>query len=531
MVETLCTNACTEYNADLSTLNSTKPVAYIVGGKDMEDGIEPGQCVCVRVAFPSLLPNVTRSIYKPVDGWPLDSLMVDLVMEESSDELYHNARVTVSVSMWPIQVYSNKMEDNGLRIYEGTAQLFDPGIYKVDARIEYRDVQWNAEPGQLTMSYEELIIDTTDDNINLRDKIIVRRNTRHPTYLAHHQRLPLCTSGDARGRWIPRQNLPQHWIEQQYVFPAEDTRVWLPYNCRLRRISHAEFAYHMSTAYPSVHWYGDSNSRRTLRPFIMGGQWCHEPSTHSRLDCLCNDAPRDLFPDDWYQNMPVPHLYRVHGLGVNSSEVYADLRKISSLPTDLQPVALPVIWSSNNSGPAYVPPGFESRTDYFDLYYLFTRGTLDMYGSYWRRDITAERIRELPQASVVIFQMITWDVAFGSFAHFRREVHELVQRLAKVYSDTEIIYRSGPYWCCRGADDAERKYSRMRFLAFDAYARRIFQQHLRARVWDVSEPMAQKAPEEKRRADNMPCRSAHSRAEQIHIDNQILMNMLLNNVV
>ncbi|PIA14101.1 hypothetical protein COEREDRAFT_88941 [Coemansia reversa NRRL 1564] len=491
VVDTACTDVCSKHTADLSALNPNNSVAYIAGGKDMDNGIEPGQCVCVRVAFPLILAdssNASRAIYTPVDGWPVDSLMVDLVMQESSDRLYRNARVTISVSMWPIPDHGSEIKENGLRVYEGAVQLFDPGVYKVDARIEYRDAQWNAEPGQLTVPYEELAITTAtlDHNRKLNNKVRVRRNTHHPTYLAQHQRLPLCTSGAADGRWIPMQNLPLHWSEQQYVFPAEDGRVWLPYNCRLRRISHAEFAYHMSTAYPSVHWYGDSNSRRTLRPFIMGGQWCHKPGTHSRIDCLCNDAPKDLFPDDWYHNIPVPHWYRVHGLGVNASEIYADLQSLAPRSTDSQPITSPDRWSGNKLGPAYVPPGFESRTDYFDLYYLFTRGTLDMYGSYWRRDITTERVRTLPRASVVVFQMITWDVAFGSFAHFQREVHELVQRLEMVYPDTEIIYRSGPYWCCRSADDTERKYSRMRFLAFDAYARRVFQRQLRARVWDVT---------------------------------------------
>ncbi|KAJ1833781.1 hypothetical protein LPJ63_002495 [Coemansia sp. RSA 2711] len=458
--------------------------------------------------------------------------MVDLVMQSSknddgvNDPLYADARVTVSVNMRDVTRNSDYARSH---VYEGAAQLFDPGLYALDARIEFRNGQWNADPGLHTPDYKETPMrNTLPGNPLVPSQVHVLYDPRHATYLGRHQNLPLCTDGAAPGRWIPERNLPPTWKTWQYMSPAEDGRVWLPYACRLRRISHAEFVFHMSRRWPSVHWYGDSNSRRTLRPFVMGGKWCYEASSTARLDCLCNDAPKDLFPSEWYPGMPVPHWYRVHTNGVHSTEIHADLRRLLQEPTDPRPILDKDPSDDGNFGPAHVPPGYRLRDDYFDLYYRFTRGTLDIYGSHWERDITSAAVAPYQPASLVVVQLITWDAAFGSFARFKIDVERLANRLRTVYPRAEFVYRSGPYWCCRNSDDQAKKYSRLRFQSFDAHARNVFQRKLRARVWDVMSPPGQRPPESKRLSENMPCRSAHSRAEHIHLDNQVFMNMLVN---
>ncbi|KAJ1860689.1 hypothetical protein LPJ73_001277 [Coemansia sp. RSA 2703] len=529
-----CISACVDKTSVPKHISlgadADKPYAYIVNAIDGELNVTPGQCVCVRIVVPPELNtfNATSRFigYEPLPMWPADGLMVDLVQQSSvledgtNDPLYKDARVTVSVNNFYPR--GSDRDPTKVHVYDGTAQLYDPGVYKIDARLDSRNGQWNAEPGQPTLPYEETQV--IAENISIK----VLRDPKHPTYLKKHQNLPLCQHGDSAGRWIPEKNLPREWNPWNYVYPAEDGRVWLPYHCRLRRISHAEFTFHMSYMYPSVHWYGDSNSRRTLRPFISSGKWCHKSSDLSRLDCLCNDAPKDLFPDEWYGNMPVPHWYRIHTHGVNGSEIYMDLRQLKGTsPTDRRMIQEKDP-SDERYTPDFVPPGYGLRNDYFDLYYLFTRGTKDMYGSYWGRDITSNKIREYPEASLVVFQMITWDVAFGRFDEFVEQTAKLVKRLKQVYPKASFVYRSGPYWCCRAAEGQDKKYSRLRFLAFDRHARQVFQKHLDARVWDVQGPAAQRAPENKRLDDNMPCRSAHSRAEVIHIDNQILMNALIN---
>ncbi|KAJ2161116.1 hypothetical protein GGF46_001705 [Coemansia sp. RSA 552] len=531
-----CAHACRETKIDKLAVGalaeSSEPVAYIVGSSQVLKEITPGHCVCVRAAVPVADLPVNTSAYQPIPGWPSDSLMIDLVLQSSKyddgdeDPLYANSRVTVSVNMQP----AFKPQQNArVRVYEGTAQLFDPGVYEVDARIEQRNGQWNAEPGDETPPYTETLMKTTLPLGSSESQVRVLRDVKHPSYLRRHQNLPLCKSGSAAGRWIPEANLPRSWKAWQYMFPAEDGRVWLPYSCRLRRISHAEFVFHMSRSHSSVHWYGDSNSRRTLRPFMMGGKWCHQANTTTRLDCLCNDAPKDLFPSEWYPNMPVPHWYRIHNLGVDSDEVYADLRQRPLMPTDPRPI-MDKDPSDTGFGPGFVPPGYGLRKDYFDLYYLFTRGTLDMYGSYWERDITRHQVSQYRPADLVVVQLITWDVCFGKYSQFTSQVNRLVKRLRHVYPKAEFVYRTGPYWCCRSPEDQTKKYSRLRFVAFDAYARNAFQKGLGARVWDVSGPQSQRPPESKRRPENMPCRSAHSRSEHIHLDNQLFMNMIVNSL-
>ncbi|KAJ2485295.1 hypothetical protein EV174_001815 [Coemansia sp. RSA 2320] len=201
----------------------------------------------------------------------------------------------------------------------------------------------------------------------------------------------------------------------------------------------------MSYAFPSVHWYGDSNSRRTLRPFMVGGKWCHENTTNTRLDCLCNDAPKDLFPADWYHAMPNPHWYRVRGQGVDLSMLNTDLRLVQEPPTDPRPIPeKDPVDDDPGCNPDYMPPGYSNRRDYFDLYYLFTRGTNDMHGSYWDRDITTARVSQYPRPQLVVFQMVTWDAAYSSFADFVAETARLVIRLKSVYPKAQFIYRSGP---------------------------------------------------------------------------------------
>ncbi|KAJ1662106.1 hypothetical protein IW140_006136 [Coemansia sp. RSA 1813] len=511
-----CLWACKGVSDELEELelNNGSPFAYIAS----KSTIDPGGCVCVRAIVP-LRNNMNGTIeYRPIAGWPEDSIMVDLAMVSSEDPLYKDARVTV-----PVDMQRKQMAD---RYYEGVAQLYDPGIYQLDARLEYRNGQWNANPGQPMVPYMEQPIEA-----GLRSKVHVRLDHRHTTHVARHQELPLCVVGDAPGRWIPETNLPHVWLPSQYMSAVEDSRVWLPYHCRLRRISHSEFAYRMSQKYPSVHWYGDSNSRRTLRPFIMGGKWCHEANTTTRLDCLCNDAPKDLYPTDWYARMPIPRWYRIHGTGVNGSEIFADHRRKNDHAPNAPPVSFKAdALRATYVGPDYVPHGYESRTDYFDLYYLFTRGTLDMYGSHWARDISANAVSAYPPASLVVVQLITWDVAFGDYTPFTRHVEQMARRLRAVYPHSEFIYRSGPYWCCRAAETDDKKYSRLRFLAFDRYARQVFRKQLGARVWDVMTVQASRAPESKRLEENMPCLSAHTRGEHIHLDNQLLMNMIVNSV-
>ncbi|KAJ1950515.1 hypothetical protein FBU59_000643 [Linderina macrospora] len=457
--------------------------------------------------------------------------MLDLVLRTTRDEngdedpLYRGSRVTVPVDLY---AKSDDRDPALTHVYQGTARLYDPGIYDIDARLDYRNGQWNAEPHLATLPFSETRMKTAiPSNELVLSQVSVKRDTGHPTYLKRHQNLPLCTRGDETGRWIPEENLPKTWQKWQYMFPAEDGRVWLPYHCRMRRISHPEFTLYMSARYSSIHWYGDSNSRRTLRPFLSSGKWCHRKSMFSRIDCLCNDAPKDVFPDEWYPNMPVPHWYRIHSDGVRSDEIYADLRNLTADPTDQRPIIEkdPI---REDYLPDYVPPGYLLRNDYFDLYYLFTRGTLDMYGSFWERDITRHNISQYREANLVVVQIVTWDASFGNWTSFTKQVVRMADRLKMVYPTAKFIYRTGPFWCCRTTDDPQKKYDRLRFQAFDRLARKTFAQRLSAQAWDVTESHRCRSPEMKRYSENMPCRSAHSRAEVIHLDNQILMNMLVN---
>ncbi|KAJ2513142.1 hypothetical protein H4217_006497 [Coemansia sp. RSA 1939] len=535
-----------DYWATLASNSSiSSSIAYIAmarstgsGNKEEEITIAPGDCVCVRAVVPpassEIIDTQPAVAYKPIPGWPEDSIMADLVMVGSDDVLYKDARVTVSVEMH--RTTAPSVYSGGRRYYEGAARLYDPGTYKLDARLEYRDSQWNADPGQPSVPYNEQMMrgprDIGQTAAAAGSIVRVRTDGSHWTHLGRHQSLRLCTAGDEPGRWIPTATLQRMWQPHQYVVAAEDSRTWVPYHCRLQRVTYAQFAHHMARTYPSVHWFGDSNSRRTLRPFVMGGKWCYEADTVQRLDCLCNDAPKDLYPSEWYAQMQLPHWYRIRATGVNGSEILAG--NTNNVMQESLSSAVPAAYfhppAGTEYGPEYIAPNISSSAsnDFFDLYYQFTRGTQDMYGSYWARDITEHAASAYPRAKLVVFQMITWDAAFGEYAAFTRQVNLLATRLRRVYPNAQFIYRSGPYWCCRNAEADGKKYSRLRFVAFDRYARAVFRRRLKARVWDVMSVQANRPPESKRLSENMPCLSAHSRGELIHLDNQILMNMVVN---
>ncbi|KAJ2525645.1 hypothetical protein EV175_007733, partial [Coemansia sp. RSA 1933] len=113
-----CTAACAgagdEWLADVG-----EPFAYIASDGE----IDPGDCVCIRAVVPQNNRSSGRSDeYRPIPGWPTDSLMVDIVMESSDDPLYRDARVTVSVDM-----RERTSQLAGIRRYQGVAQLYDPG--------------------------------------------------------------------------------------------------------------------------------------------------------------------------------------------------------------------------------------------------------------------------------------------------------------------------------------------------------------------------------------------------------------------
>ncbi|KAJ2041585.1 hypothetical protein H4S04_000214 [Coemansia sp. S16] len=245
-----------------------------------------------------------------------------------------------------------------------------------------------------------------------------------------------------------------------------------------------EFAFHMSYAYPSVHWYGDSLSLRTLKPFFKGGKWCHVNETLMSHDCLCgDDMSKDLFPK----------RYRVRGHGVDST-------KDNGFPLDLRVINDKDPLDNPSYAPDYVPPGYSHRRDYFDLY---LRTTKDMY---WADDI------KYPAVGLVIFQMSMQ----GTYSQFVSELPRLLKELRKVYPTSRFIYRSAT------------EYSASEFHAIDYYARHMFQTILGAQIWDVFTPAASQPRENRHHIPE--CAKAYSRSELIHIENQLLMNILVNNI-
>ncbi|KAJ1679251.1 hypothetical protein EV182_002430, partial [Spiromyces aspiralis] len=427
--------------------------------------------------------------------------------------------ITVPVRLKAAPHYLNNHRQF-VHVYEGQVSLHDPGEYRVDARVEWRHAQWNCEPPlEFVKSPETVLLNGSSiakSGVGTPPVVTVERDDQRLLPLDRYFELPLCTTMDEPGRWVPTSALPRSprgqtddnagGLDGFYSLPpvAEDGRVFVPYRCRYRTVTYKEFVTTSHDQFPVIHWFGDSNSRRAMRMFQTGGAYCaNERDQRERIDCLCNDYPKDLYEDNVYNKGPTPHLYRVYADGIDSREV--------------------------------VEPDFvddrHKRDSFVHIYYRFTKGITNEAGAYWREAINADSLRKYPAPSIVIYQGTTWDVYLKRFDEFTREVDDLISALQTVYAkDTLFIYRTGQFWCCRpyGLTDESKRFTRLRFQAYNEYMQYQFVRRLNATVWDVMHLGETRHPETKRSPTNLPCLSGHSRSELVMLENQLLMNTLCN---
>ncbi|KAJ1917967.1 hypothetical protein H4219_002908 [Mycoemilia scoparia] len=495
--------------------------------------ISSGETVCVRIILPPD-PNVPNNkSYVPLPGYPFDSIIVDLV---SSMPL----EVTVPVRLKPVDHYLNNYRQF-THVYEGEAKLFDQGQYHIDARLEWRGAQWNFDPPLEFVKTPELRLMMADDRNSRafpQSVVTVIHDDSVIAPLDEYYSLPLCKSMDEPGRWIPISQIPDFnkiadklplnnddnnnnnnnnsgssgsaYDKEFYSLPplAEDNRIYVPYHCRYRTIPYDKFIARGQTQFPVIHWFGDSNSRRAMRMFEAGGKYCDDPEERKNsLNCLCNDYPKDLYPDEWYQGMEKPYLYKVYASGIDNSEVSPETRGTAQTPHD-------------------------PNEPFIHIYYRFTKGITSEDDSYWRDDINPQNLARYPKPNIVIYQGTTWDVYLKDFETFTHEVDDLIETLRTVYDPktTRFIYRTAQFWCCRPYDFTveTRRFSRLRFQAYNEYMLYHFTRKLNAKVWNVQHLGESRHPDTKRSPTNLPCISGHSRSELLFLENQLFMNYLYN---
>ncbi|RKO96111.1 hypothetical protein CAUPRSCDRAFT_12187, partial [Caulochytrium protostelioides] len=200
---------------------------------------------------------------------------------------------------------ASKMKE--VRLYRIPIVFHDPDTYTISISLEHTNYQWNFEEQEHVLwdPYDVPIVLNPDlpDLVVVGPHVLVRGDRINA---ASYHALPLCTNGDHRGRWVPGHLLgynkprPLQSSEnrEDYPVPTYENHVWVPYTCRYRRWTHADFQEQcLEPHYPALHLYGDSNVRRGLKAIATGGAFCHTWYNETDSTCQCRD---------W--NLSVPHM-------------------------------------------------------------------------------------------------------------------------------------------------------------------------------------------------------------------------------
>ncbi|KAJ1936581.1 hypothetical protein EC988_008155, partial [Linderina pennispora] len=217
--------------------------------------LSPGDSVCVRVVVPPAPHNVSH-FFIPLPGAFWDSIILDLVGERL------NVSVTAKLKATP-DLRNHDRES--VHIYEADVVLRDPDVYRPEGILEHRNAEWNPEIPMNPLPYDAEPLEVSGES-----KVTVVDDRASPYSLHNYLSLPLCTSTAVEGRWIRQRDLPF----SAAVVPGSDNhgRVWLPYSCRMRRVPYEEFVGCLREKYPLTHWYGDSNTRRSLKKISTLGK-------------------------------------------------------------------------------------------------------------------------------------------------------------------------------------------------------------------------------------------------------------------
>ncbi|KAJ2189299.1 hypothetical protein EV180_001571 [Coemansia sp. RSA 518] len=439
--------------------------------------------VCIRVVVPARKQRVHMA-YTPFPNTPWDSVLLDLVGQRTG--------VSVPVRLQPAMDIRNTFRDES-HVYEADVRLRDVDEYRVEGYVEFRDALWNCDGELAPADYipEPLHIPST-----LRVDVVDPQKTS--TYnLERYMELPLCTDLDVEGRWVSSDALS---FNTDLVPPPDDHgRVWLPYTCRLRRIEYGEFMQCLKQQYPLMHWYGDSNLRRVLKKLTTRGAWCGTSDEHQTRTCICEDYKEEFTPFNATYRELIIDFDESGGQMVSNKD--ADFLHVPDNHTRIYYHKWEGLSSKNK--PAWQAPFEESVTSRFGV------------------------------PSVAMISLTNWDAAFDTRAHFSLELERLFGIVRQEYPPTtELIIRTGQYFCCRSDYDPPdtRAYSRLRNAYFDQYVVAAFQEQFghthKVRVWNVAS-ISEHRPWSYRN-ETTECNSNHARSELVEIENQVLFNAMCN---
>ncbi|KAJ2854395.1 hypothetical protein GGI22_004510, partial [Coemansia erecta] len=484
--------------------NATQAFALVAGagmgdaGRELD--VEAGQPVCVRVVVPPAQPGdadaelVER--HQPLAGHPglWDSMLVDAVGAVTG--------IGASVAVAPVP-HMRMAERRAVHVYEGDMRLYDADSFALGGIVEFRDAQWNYEaPAPVPPQYapEEIRVAA-----GTAVRVGVAPGSRfHPR---NYAALPACTRADEPGRWVAADAARARGV---FGVPQYGGRVWLPYACRLQGYTYSETLRCLDSARPlarnssaeayTIHWYGDTGTRRALKKIASLGEWCAGSSARSQQHCLCDDSG-EVFARFTGQNSVRDALIELNDEDGG--------------------------WAVRENGHPRHEPRFAALAR---IYYHRWEGLSRYNGaSDWRRALAPDALRDYPAADLVIVALGTPDAALTPFLEFTQQLDELVALLKASYAGRHIILRSPQHACCRlPAGKPLRRTQKDRNRLFGEYAMRLFALHFGPLVhfWDVARIAEALPPAQRRSAAG--CAVGNVPAALVEVENHILANSLCN---
>lgn len=465
--------------------------------------IEAGQRICIRVVVPQQSTagsemqrvNGVREWFQPLAGssglW--DSILLDAVGK--------HAGVSVPVRLEPIK-HVNMLDRLATHIYEGELQLFDQDIFKLVGAVEYREARWNYElsvGNSIPYEPEEIDIPKGFD-------IDVRVPYSSIYHLSNYLSLSLCKRADEPGRWVLTSELP--FSHQRHGLKVVGDRVWLPYQCRLKAYSYSRLFQCLDANRPfspdrmdtyTIHWFGDTNSRRALKKITSLGKWCTGRGVSSRPQCQCDDSG-EVFPRFTGQNSVRDTLFYLNDEDGGWSMLENGLAKQRAMSSPLT-----------------------------RIYYHRWEGLSKYNWINWQSVFTSRNVTLYPQADMVVISLGTMDASFTPFLEYTRSLDQLIAHLKTFYYDRHIILRTPQYSCCHAPGGTPlRRMQRDRNRLFGEYTRRLFKHHFGSLVhmWDVSQ-LVERLPHEARKRVTK-CNLSSVPADIVDAENQLLINSLCN---
>lgn len=546
-----------------------------------------GQELCIRIIVPFKdvgKDDVHRLLYRPYpqNNAQLTSPWWDTMMTSLTD-IHTNASIPIQMQPWrehrnlrqrarqlnnvnnQIPEWTRLREDElyereRTHIYEAQVILPQEGSWELSSILEFVEARYNFEYGPVS-PYKPIqipVFPTGLQYINIssnsqgQNPIIPKTDEDS---LKEHLALPLCKGFNNPGRWLP---FPKNSSSQgalassQLAGLTRDGKYWAPYACRFRHLSYEQFNRCASKKYArGMNLYGDSNIRRSIKKFLSHGQWCKGWENH---------ITQPLLPDDQKPVIDSTYLVRrdepasppvVDNGDYNSPKEYRyteesqtrncyceDFSEPHWNKTWFDPMArrFELIYSNNateskalgitewddkpvnGSSPKLGNDRFPVSSYKWDgLTYLNIPG--------WDTAVPSSP-REV---DVAIFSLGNWDAAFAELEPYLKDVDRLIRQIKEFYdlSKTKIIYRTAQYYCCRiDVSGRTRQVSGPRLDSFEQEVRNRFVKELKAEIWDTYTLGETKTWDEK--TIGITCPSNHVPADQVDIENQILMNGLCN---